>query len=42
MLNCAPGSVFSDVRVRQALNVGIDRDGLCTMLIYPPDNPLFV
>jgi len=50
VLNCAPGLVFSDVRVRQALNFAIDRDGLCQMLngtakpaygFYPPENPLF-
>jgi peptide/nickel transport system substrate-binding protein len=50
VLNCAPGTVFSDVRVRQAMNFAIDRDGLCTMLngtakpaygFYPPENPLF-
>jgi ABC-type transport system substrate-binding protein len=50
VLNCAPGSVFNDVRVRQALNFAIDRDGLCTLLngtakpaygFYPPDSPFF-
>jgi ABC-type transport system substrate-binding protein len=50
VLNCAPGSVFSDPRVRQALNFAIDRDGLCGMLdgtakpaygFYPPEHPLF-
>ena len=50
VLNCAPGDVFSDVRVRQALNFAIDRDGLCAMLnntakpaygFYPPESPLF-
>jgi ABC-type transport system substrate-binding protein len=50
VLNCAPASVFSDVRVRQALNFAIDRDGLCTMLngtakpaygFYPPESPFF-
>jgi ABC-type transport system substrate-binding protein len=50
VLNCAPGTVFSDVRVRQALNFAIDRDGLCQMLngtakpaygFYPPESPLF-
>jgi len=30
VLNCAPESIFSDVRVRQALNFAIDRDGLCS------------
>jgi peptide/nickel transport system substrate-binding protein len=50
VLNCAPGSVFSDVRVRQAMNFAIDRDGLCTMLnatarpafgFLPPEHPMF-
>ena len=50
VLNCAPGTVFSDVRVRQAMNFAIDRDGLCAMLngtakpaygFYPPEHPLF-
>jgi ABC-type transport system substrate-binding protein len=50
VLNCAPGLVFSDARVRQAMNYAIDRDGLCTMLngtakpalgFYPPEHPLF-
>ena len=27
VLNCAPGTVFSDARVRQAINFAIDRDG---------------
>jgi peptide/nickel transport system substrate-binding protein len=46
----APGDVFSDVRVRQAMNFAIDRVGLCGMLngtakpalgFYPPEHPLF-
>jgi peptide/nickel transport system substrate-binding protein len=50
VLNCASGLVFSDARVRQAMNYAIDRDGLCTMLngtakpalgFYPPEHPLF-
>jgi peptide/nickel transport system substrate-binding protein len=50
VLNCAPGLVFSDVRVRQAMNFAIDRDGLCGMLngtakpaygFYPPEHPVF-
>jgi peptide/nickel transport system substrate-binding protein len=32
VLNCAPGSIFNDVRVRQAMNFAIERDGLCGML----------
>ena len=50
VFNCAPGLVFSDLRVRQAMNFAIDRDGLCSMLngtakpaygFYPPEHPLF-
>jgi peptide/nickel transport system substrate-binding protein len=50
VLNCAPGTVFNDVRVRQAMNFAIDRVGLCSMLngtakpalgFYPPEHPLF-
>jgi ABC-type transport system substrate-binding protein len=50
VLNCMPGAIFSDVRVRQAINFAIDRDGLCAMLngtarpalgFYPPDSPFF-
>jgi len=50
VLNCASGSVFSDVRVRQALNFAIDRDGLSGMLnntaksaygFLPPEHILF-
>ena len=50
VFNCAPGLVFSDVRVRQAMNFAIDRDGLCQMLngtakpaygFYPAEHPLF-
>jgi peptide/nickel transport system substrate-binding protein len=50
VLNCAPGSIFNDVRVRQAMNYAIDRDGLCGMLngtakpaygFYPPEHRLF-
>jgi ABC-type transport system substrate-binding protein len=50
VLNCMPGTVFSDVRVRQAMNFAIDRDGLCGMLngtakpaygFYPPESPYF-
>ncbi|WP_159995177.1 ABC transporter substrate-binding protein [Roseomonas sp. 18066] len=48
--NCRPGSPFADVRVRQAANYAIDRDGMCSMLnqtgkpavgLYPPGNPVF-
>jgi peptide/nickel transport system substrate-binding protein len=50
VLNCAAGTVFSDVRVRQALNFAIDREGLCKLInstavpaygFYPPEHPLF-
>jgi hypothetical protein len=50
VLNCSPGTIFSDVRVRQAMNFAIDRDGLCGMLngiakpaygFYPPESPIF-
>ncbi|MBV9860818.1 MAG: ABC transporter substrate-binding protein [Alphaproteobacteria bacterium] len=49
-LSCLESSPFHDVRVRQAANYAIDRDGLCKMLngtakpaagLYPPDNPFF-
>ena len=49
-LNTLPSSPFNDVRVRQAANYAIDRDGLCKMLngtakpamgLYPPDDPIF-
>ncbi len=49
-LNCLDGSPFKDVRVRQALNYAVDREGMCKMLngtakpamgLYPPDNPMF-
>jgi peptide/nickel transport system substrate-binding protein len=50
VLNCTESSIFHDVRVRQALNYAIDRDGLCAMLnqtakpaggFYPEDSPFF-
>ncbi len=50
VLNCLDTSPFHDVRVRQAMNYAIDRDGMCKMLngtakpargLYPPDDPLF-
>ncbi|HET6605124.1 MAG TPA: ABC transporter substrate-binding protein [Rhodopila sp.] len=49
-LNCTDSSPFRDVRVRQAINYAVDREGLCAMLngtakpamgLYPPDDPLF-
>jgi ABC-type transport system substrate-binding protein len=48
--NCEANSPFHDVRVRQALNYGIDRDGLCQLIngtarpaigFYPPEDPIF-
>ena len=48
--NCMPGSPFADVRVRQAANYAIDREGMCGMLnqtgkpaigLYPRDHPAF-
>ena len=50
VLNTEPGSAFSDVRVRQAVNYAIDRTGLCALLngtakpavgLYPPGHKLF-
>ncbi|MFL5251500.1 MAG: ABC transporter substrate-binding protein [Rhodopila sp.] len=50
VLNTTEGSAFKDVRVRQAANYAIDRDGLCHLLngiakpavgLYPPGNPFF-
>jgi len=49
-LSCLDGSPFKDVRVRQAINYAVDREGLCKLLngsakpavgLYPPDNPVF-
>lgn len=50
VLNTLPGSPFHDVRVRQAANYAIDRDGLCDLInktgqpaigLYPADHPVF-
>ncbi len=50
VLNCTEGSPFHDVRVRQAINYAVDREGLCGLIngtakpamgLYPPDNPFF-
>src|SRR5579872_4932019 len=50
VLNCMDGSPFKDVRVRQAVNYAIDREGLCKLIngtgkpavgLYPPDSPYF-
>jgi peptide/nickel transport system substrate-binding protein len=49
-LNCLDNSIFKDVRVRQAINYAVDREGLCKLIngtgkpaigLYPPDNPVF-
>jgi len=49
-LNCLDSSPFHDVRVRQAMNYAVDRDGLCKLIngtakpaigLYPPDSPYF-
>jgi peptide/nickel transport system substrate-binding protein len=49
-LNTEEGSAFHDVRVRQAANYAIDREGLCKLLndiarpavgLYPPEHPFF-
>jgi ABC-type transport system substrate-binding protein len=49
-LSCLDDSPFKDVRVRQAINYAVDREGLCKLLngsakpaygLYPPDNPVF-
>jgi ABC-type transport system substrate-binding protein len=49
-LNCSPSSPFHDVRVRQAVNYAIDREGLCKIIngtgtpasgLYPEGHPLF-
>jgi ABC-type transport system substrate-binding protein len=48
--NTLPGSPFHDVRVRQALNYAIDREGICKLIdgtgkpaggLYPEDSPIF-
>jgi len=50
VLNTEAGSAFSDVRVRQAANYAIDREGLCKLVngiakpavgLYPPGHPFF-
>ena len=50
ILNCTPKSAFHDVRVRQAINYALDREGLCSLLngtakpavgLYPPGHPIF-
>ena len=48
--NCLEGSPFADVRVRQAMNYAVDRDGLVALLngsakpaagLYPVEDPIF-
>lgn len=50
VLSCLENSPFRDVRVRQAANYAIDREGLCKLLngsgrpavgLYPPEDPYF-
>jgi peptide/nickel transport system substrate-binding protein len=50
LYSCLPDSPFRDVRVRKAMNLAIDRDGLCSLLggtalpakgIVPPGHPWF-
>ncbi|WP_216851010.1 ABC transporter substrate-binding protein [Acidisphaera sp. L21] len=50
ILNTTEKSAFHDVRVRQAANYAIDREGLCALLngtakpavgLYPPGHPVF-
>ncbi len=50
LLSNLPDSPFRDVRVRKAMNLGIDRDGICTLLnqtampakgMVPPNHPWF-
>ena len=49
-LHCMEGSPFKDVRVRQALNYAVDREGLCKLLngtakpaagLYPVEHAVF-
>ncbi len=50
VLNVTEGSPFHDVRVRQAINYSLDRDGICKLIndtakpavgLYPPGHPFF-
>ena len=50
VLNTLDGSPFHDVRVRQAINYALDREGLCKLIndtgkpavgLYTPGNPFF-
>jgi peptide/nickel transport system substrate-binding protein len=50
VLNTRPGSPFADLRVRQAMNYAIDREGICKVIngtgkpaggLYPEESPIF-
>jgi ABC-type transport system substrate-binding protein len=50
LYSCLPDSPFRDVRVRKAMNLAVDREGLCSLLggtalpakgIVPPGHPWF-
>ncbi len=50
LLSCLPDSPFRDIRVRKAMNLAIDRDGICGLLnqtampakgMVPPGHPWF-
>jgi ABC-type transport system substrate-binding protein len=50
LLSCLPDSPFRDIRVRKAMNLAIDRDGICALLnqtampakgMVPPEHPWF-
>jgi ABC-type transport system substrate-binding protein len=50
LLSCLPDSPFRDIRVRKAMNLAIDRDGICSLLnktampakgMVPPGHPWF-
>ena len=50
VLNVTEGSPFHDVRVRQAINYSLDREGICKLIndtakpavgLYPPGHPFF-
>jgi peptide/nickel transport system substrate-binding protein len=50
LLSCLPDSPFRDIRVRKAMNLAVDRDGICALLnktampakgMVPPGHPWF-
>jgi peptide/nickel transport system substrate-binding protein len=50
LLSCLPDSPFRDIRVRKAMNLAIDRDGICALLnqtampakgMVPPGHPWY-